>query len=149
MTGYHARCDDESCNFRCRRPGCLRVAEHFLTDLRRVNKRWSAAHSYNCAIPFPGVTVGRVARQAIEELNAETGPGEVARARKLIGLALDRLEHLQKTTVTVVDPPPAAPLLLTAAKEHKRPHVVAAPRELTRAQAQHLQWLAQKRERTA
>jgi hypothetical protein len=96
-------------------------------------------------VPFAGFTVGSVARQAIEELNSDMGPGEVARARKLIGLALDRLEHLQKTTVAVVDPPPTVPLLLTAAKP-PRPHVVAAPRELTRARTQHLEWLAQRKE---
>jgi hypothetical protein len=154
MTGFHPRCEDESCDRRCRRPGCLEPEVHFLTKLRRVNKRWSALHVvYDCTVPRVQLpSVGSVARQAIEQLNPDMGPSEVAIARRVIGRMLDRLEHLEHTAVTVIDPAPTLPLLLTAAKEPKRPFrpkVVAAPRELTHARAQHLEWLAQKKERTA
>lgn len=143
MTGFHSRCEDEDCNRRCRRPGCLEPAVHFLTDLRRVNKRWSALHSYDCRVPFRGFAVINAARQAIEELNPNMTPSDVAVARRVIGKMLDRLEQLEHTAVMVI---PVAPLLLTAAK---RPHVVAAPRAETQATQAHHRWLAERKERTA
>jgi hypothetical protein len=113
-----------------------------------VNKRWSATHVlYDCTVPRVPLTldVAGAARQAIEELSPNMGPSDVSAARRVIGKMLDRLEQLEKTTVTVI---PAPPLLLT---EHKRPRpqVVAMPRAITNARAQHLAFLAQRKERTA
>jgi hypothetical protein len=103
-------------------------------------------HSYDCRVPFQGFAVANAARQAIEELNPNMSPSDVGVARRVIGKMLDRLEQLEHTAVTVISP---APLLLTAAKEHKRPHVVAAPRAITNARAQHEHWLAQRKEKSA
>jgi hypothetical protein len=110
-----------------------------MTQLRRVNKKWEAVHAFHdCTVPRLDLGVASAARQAIEGLNPDMGPSDVSAARRVIGKMLDRLEQLEKTTVTVV---PTPPLLLTAAKEHQRPQIV---RELTRARAMHLEWMARK-----
>jgi hypothetical protein len=141
MSGWHGSCPDTSCIRRCVRPGCAEPENHLLVQLRRVNNRWTAEHVlWDCTLPRITLDVAAAARQAIEELNPNMSPSDVAVARRVISRMLDKLEAAEKTTVTVVPP---APLLLTA---HKRPHVVAAPRELTRAVTQHAAWLAQRKE---
>jgi len=140
---FHSRCDDEGCVKRCRRPSCLEPGIHWFAKADRQGKRWIAFHqSYDCTVPrvpLPDVAVIAAARQAIEELNPNMTPSDVAVARRVIRRMLDRLEALDRIEVAVVDPPP---LLLTAATEPKRPP--SRPRELTRARAMHLEWMARK-----
>jgi hypothetical protein len=143
---WHGKCESVDCLRRCRRPKCLEPGNHIFARAERQGKKWVSFHQlYDCTVPrVPlGLDVASAARQAIAELRPELGPREVALARKVISAALDRLEALQQTTVTVVE---KLPLLLP---EHKRPHVVAAPREITHARAQHQHWLDQRKERTA
>jgi hypothetical protein len=158
---YHTRCEDEACTMRCRRPGCIEPQVHFFAKAERQGKKWVAFHTqlYGCTVPrvlLPSLDVAAVAKQAIEELNPNMTPSDVAVARKVIGKMLDRLEQLEHTVVAVVDPP--LPLLLTAPKTEDqpkepkrpfRPEIVAAPRATTHAKAQHQEWLAQRKERTA
>jgi hypothetical protein len=119
MSGWHSSCSDTACLRRCQRPGCLEPTSHVLIHLRRVNKKWEAVHGFvDCTVPRPDLGVVSAARQAIEELNPNMTTSDVAAARRVISKMLDRLEIVERTTVTVIPP---RPLLLTAAKEHKRP----------------------------
>ena len=137
MSEWHGHCNDLGCNRRCRRPGCLEPEIHFFAKVVRENKRLVAYHSYDCRIPIPTPSVASVARQAIEELRSDMGPGEISIARRVIRDALNQLERA--TAGEVIDMKPRE-------EKPKRPQLIAAPRPITRARAEHLEWLAQRKE---
>ncbi len=148
LTNWHTRCTEEACNRRCRRPGCREPGVHFLVQLRRVDKRWAGLHSFDCTAPMPDLRLGSVTRQAIEELRPGMAPDEITIARRVIRDALDRLERA--TTGEVVTLTKRQPVALLERSEEKKPQQVAAPHAITRARAQHLEWLASRKEsRTA
>ena len=94
---FHLRCDDEGCNRRCRRPGCLEPGVHLGARCVRQNRQWVAFHElWDCTVPASDFAVAGLARQAIEEFHPGLGPSDVAAARAVIRQALDLLEQKQR-----------------------------------------------------
>jgi hypothetical protein len=87
---YHTRCDDESCHYRCRRPGCQEPGLHFLARSHYENGRYIGLHAYACM-----ATVS-VARMAVESLRPGMAPDEVAIARRVVLEALTKLEQAER-----------------------------------------------------